>query len=154
MGEPSTPGASVTGGVLVGEDVEISLDIAGLLPATDYNYGIEVDSVVRLENTSRGRFRTFPQGAGSFRLAFASCGDITDSDQRAYAAIAAEQPLLFIHLGDFTYSDTNTTLTDDYRRNYDNVLSHAIQGALYRSVRRGGSSGQRRFQYQFVPGRQ
>ncbi|MSU49787.1 MAG: hypothetical protein EXS37_11995 [Opitutus sp.] len=112
----------------------VSLDIEGLQPGTDYFYGIEVAGVLRTETISRGRFRTFPQGAGSFRLAFASCGDISDSDQRAYTAIAAEQPLLFMHMGDFTYNDTTSNVTDDYRRNYDNVLNHPVQGALYRSV--------------------
>ena len=112
----------------------VALDIEGLQPATEYNYGIEVAGVLRTEPNSRGRFRTFPQGASSFRLAFSACGDIADSDQRAYEAIAAEQPLLFLHMGDFNYSDTNSTLTEDYRKNYDNVLNHPIQGALYRNV--------------------
>ncbi len=112
----------------------VSLDIQGLQPSTEYNYGIEVDATLRAESISRGRFRTFPQGAGSFRMAFASCGDISDADQRAYDAIGAEQPLLFLHLGDFHYKDTNSTIADDYRRNFDDVLNHPLQGALYRNV--------------------
>src|SRR4030095_6001571 len=32
------------------------------------------------------------------------------------------------------YSDTNSTVADAYRYNYDNVLGHYIQGPLYRSV--------------------
>ena len=112
----------------------VQLDIEGLQPATDYDYGIEVAGVVRTEIISRGKFRTFPQGASSFRIAFASCGDYRDPDQRAFDAILAEQPLLFLHTGDFHYSDTNSTVAEDYRKNYDNVLNHRNQGALYRSV--------------------
>lgn len=112
----------------------VTLDIAGLQPATDYDYGIEVAGVLRTETISRGKFRTFPQGASSFRLAFASCGDTNDKDQRAFDAILAEQPLLFVHMGDLTYADTNSTVAEDYRRNYDSVLNHANQGALFRRV--------------------
>ncbi|MEO6243849.1 MAG: alkaline phosphatase D family protein [Opitutaceae bacterium] len=112
----------------------VTLDIAGLQPNTDYDYGIEVANVMRTEPISRGKFRTFPLGAASFRMAFSSCGDTTDVDQRAFAAILAEQPLLFLHLGDFHYADTNTTVAEDYRRNYDTVLSHPVEGALYRNV--------------------
>lgn len=112
----------------------VSLDINGLLPNTDYFYGIEVAGELRAEPISRGRFRTFPQGAASFKLAFASCGDFRDSDQRAFEAILAEQPLLFVHTGDFHYSDTNSTSADDYRLNYDQVLNHPVQGAFYRSI--------------------
>jgi phosphodiesterase/alkaline phosphatase D-like protein len=111
-----------------------SLDVEGLQPATEYFYGVEVGGVLRTETISRGRFRTFPQGAASFRLAFASCGDTRDPDQRAYDAIAAEQPLLFVMTGDLHYGDTNTGVAEDYRRNYDIVLNHPNQGGLYRSV--------------------
>lgn len=112
----------------------VSLDIDGLQPASEYVYGIEVAGTLRTETISRGRFRTFPQGAASFRLAFASCGDYRDPDQRAYSAIAAEQPLLFLMMGDLHYGDTNTNVPDDHRRNYDNVLNHPLQGGLFRSV--------------------
>lgn len=112
----------------------VSLDIDGLQPASEYVWGIEVAGTLRPETISRGRFRTFPQGAASFRLAFASCGDFRDPDQRAYTAIADEQPLLFLMMGDLHYIDTNTTVADDYRRNYDSVLNHPVQGPLYRSV--------------------
>jgi phosphodiesterase/alkaline phosphatase D-like protein len=110
------------------------LTVQGLQPDTDYYYGIEVAGVLRTEIVSRGRFRTFPLGRASFRIAFGSCGDFRAADQSAYAAIMNERPLLFINMGDLHYSDTNTTVADDYRLNYDNVLGHAVQGALYRSV--------------------
>lgn len=110
------------------------LTIQGLEPDTDYFYGIEVAGVLRTEVVSRGRFRTFPLGRASFRIAFGSCGDFRAADQRAYEAIMRERPLLFINTGDLHYSNTNTTNPEDYRANYDNVLGHPVQGALYRSV--------------------
>ncbi len=110
------------------------LTIQGLEPDTDYFYGVEVGGVLRTDVVSRGRFRTFPLGRASFRIAFGSCGDFRADDQRAYDAIMRERPLLFINTGDLHYSDTNSTNPDDYRANYDNVLGHPVQGALYRSV--------------------
>ena len=110
------------------------MTVQGLVPDTDYYYGVEVAGVVRPETVSRGRFRTFPLGRASFRIAFGSCGDFRAPDQSAYQGIRKERPLLFINLGDLHYSDTNSTVPEDYRRNYDNVLGHHAQGALYRSV--------------------
>jgi phosphodiesterase/alkaline phosphatase D-like protein len=110
------------------------LAIQGLQPDTDYYYGIEVAGVLRTDVESRGRFRTFPQGRASFRIAFASCGDFRAADQRAYEEIRRERPLLFINLGDLHYSDINSTVADSYRSAYDEVLKHPVQGALYRNV--------------------
>jgi alkaline phosphatase D len=112
----------------------VKLDIQGLLPDTAYYYGLEIDGVLRAEPASRGAFRTFPLGAASFKIAFASCGDYRAADQRAYDAILAEQPLLFINSGDLHYNDTNTTNAGDYRANYDAVLNQPNQAALYRGV--------------------
>lgn len=110
------------------------LTVQGLLPDTIYYYGVEVAGVLRQEPVSRGKFRTFPLGRASFRVAFASCGDFRAANQSAFPAIIAEQPLFFIHTGDLHYSDTNSTVADDYRFNYDNVTSHTAQGPLFRNM--------------------
>ena len=110
------------------------MTVQGLKPDTDYHYGVEVAGVLRSDTVSRGRFRTFPLGRASFRIAFGSCGDFRAPDQSAYTAIMQEKPLLFINMGDLHYSDTNSTSPDDYRYNYDNVLGHSVQGPLYRSM--------------------
>jgi phosphodiesterase/alkaline phosphatase D-like protein len=112
----------------------VKLTVQGLVPDTDYLYGIEVGGVLRREPASRGRFTTFPLGKASFKVAFSSCGDFRASDQRVFPAIIAEKPLLFIHMGDLHYSDTNSTVAEDYRMNYDNVLGHAVQGQLFRAM--------------------
>jgi hypothetical protein len=112
----------------------VKLTTTGLQADTDYYYGIEVAGTLRTEPESRGRFHTFPPGRASFRIAFASCGDFRATDQRAYAEIMRERPLLFINLGDMHYSDTNNTIPDNYRAAYDAVLGHPVQGPLYRSL--------------------
>jgi phosphodiesterase/alkaline phosphatase D-like protein len=112
----------------------VKLTVQGLQPDTDYFYGLEVAGALRQETVSRGRFRTFPIGRASFRSAFGSCSDFRLADQRVFDAIREEHPLLFIHLGDLHYIDTNSTSADDYRLNYDRVLSHPVQGSFYRSV--------------------
>ncbi|MEY2877962.1 MAG: hypothetical protein RLZZ15_342, partial [Verrucomicrobiota bacterium] len=112
----------------------LTLSVQGLQADTDYFYGIEVAGVVRTEANSRGRLRTFPLGRGSFKIAFGSCGDFRHADQRAFDAILAEKPLLFIHTGDLHYLDTNSVNTEDYRVNYDAVLNHPNQSALYRNI--------------------
>lgn len=112
----------------------VTLSVQGLLPDTDYYYGVEVAGALRDEEFSRGRFHTFPLGRGSFKIAFASCGDFRAANQSAYDAILAERPLLFINTGDLHYSDINSTQIDDYRKNYDAVLSQKNQAALYRGI--------------------
>ena len=125
---------SAIGSTAPGTGHTVKLTVQGLKPDTAYHYGVEVGGVLRPEPVSRGRFRTFPLGRASFRIAFGSCGDFQKPDQRVYEAIAREQPLLFINLGDLHYGDVNTTDADQYRRHYDAVLGHPAQGALYRSV--------------------
>lgn len=112
----------------------MKFDVDGLTAGTTYYYGFEVNGVVRTEPASRGKFRTFPMGASSFKIAFASCGDFRMPDQSAYEAIKGESPLLFINTGDLHYSDTSTTNVADYRANYDAVLRQSTQAALYREI--------------------
>jgi phosphodiesterase/alkaline phosphatase D-like protein len=112
----------------------LKLTVQGLKPDTDYFYGLEVAGTLRTDANTRGRFTTFPLGRGSFKIAFSSCGDFRHANQAAYDAIREARPLLFINMGDLHYSDTNSTVAEDYRANYDNVLGHDKQGALYRSV--------------------
>lgn len=112
----------------------VTLSVTSLQPDTDYYYGIEVAGVLRTEPESRGRFRTFPMGRSSFKIAFASCGDFRHPNQTAFDAILAERPLLFIHMGDLHYSDINSTEVGDYRNNYDSVLNQPNEAALFRGV--------------------
>ena len=110
------------------------IDAAGLTPDTEYFYGFEVAGVLRTEANSRGRFRTFPSGAASFKIAFSGDSHYTTPNQSAFDEILAARPLLFIHLGDLHYNDTNTTNLDDYRANYDRVLNQSNESAFFRGV--------------------
>ena len=112
----------------------LTFTVQGLQPDTDYFYGVEVGGVLRTEPASRGRLRTFPLGTGSFKIAFASCSDYRLPNQSAFDAIAEERPLMFFHMGDLHYNDTDSTNPEDYRENYDAVLNHPVQSALYRNV--------------------
>jgi phosphodiesterase/alkaline phosphatase D-like protein len=112
----------------------VKLTVQNLKADTDYFFGIEIAGVVRTESASRGRFRTFPSGRASFKIAFGSCSDLRVADQGAFDAIREERPLMFIHMGDLHYADTNSTAPDDYRANYDRVLSHNVLGAFFRNV--------------------
>jgi phosphodiesterase/alkaline phosphatase D-like protein len=112
----------------------VKLSVQGLLPDTDYFYGIEVANTLRTETISRGRFRTFPLGRASFKIAFGGDGDYRALDQSAYAAIVAERPLMFLHLGDLHYNDTNTTNIEDYRTNYDSATGEPSQSAMFRAL--------------------
>lgn len=124
--------SSVTTSLNTGNSIKMV--VQGLVPDTDYFYGVEVAGILRNENESRGRFRTFPLGRSSFKIAFAGDSDFRAKDQRAFDAIAAERPLVFIHLGDLHYSDTNSVAIGDYRENYDGVLRQENQAALFRRV--------------------
>ncbi len=130
----STPiySSVVTTGAGAGNTVKLS--VQGLKPDTDYYYGIEVAGVLRPETVSRGRFRTFPIGRASFRIAFGSCSDLRDANHGVFNAIRDEKPLLFVHMGDLHYANTNSNVAEDYRANYDQVLSHDVQAPFYRSL--------------------
>ncbi|MFM9079073.1 MAG: PhoD-like phosphatase N-terminal domain-containing protein, partial [Opitutaceae bacterium] len=82
---PATFSSAVTTAAASGNTVKLT--VQGLVPDTDYFYGIEVGGVLRRETASRGRFTTFPLGKASFKIAFSSCGDFRASDQRAFPAI-------------------------------------------------------------------
>ena len=112
----------------------LTLTVQGLVPDTDYYYGVEVAGVLRTEAGSRGRFHTFPLGRGPFRIAFAGDCDFRDANLSAFDAMLAEHPLLFIDLGDLHYSDINSTDIDRYRDNYDLVLNEPHTSAFFRSV--------------------
>ena len=124
--------ASAVSGAVTGNIVTFNL--SGLEPQTAYYYGLEVGGQLRDETVSRGRFRTFPRGAGSFKLALIGDGDPRDADARVHEAVAAEDPLLLLYNGDLHYGDISTTVVEDYRAMIDAVLNHPKQGALFRSA--------------------
>src|SRR5690606_15601256 len=87
LAEPSYSTFAYTTAVSAGA---VKVTAQGLEPDTEYFYGFEVDGVLRQEVESRGRFRTFPRGRGSFKIAFGSCGDFRHANQSAYEEIMRE----------------------------------------------------------------
>jgi hypothetical protein len=73
-------------------------------------------------------------GRSSFKIAFGADHDFTDAGQSVFDEILAARPLLFLHMGDMHYHDTNSTNPDDYRTNYDSVLNQPNEAALFRNV--------------------
>ncbi|MEP7117832.1 MAG: alkaline phosphatase D family protein, partial [Acidobacteriota bacterium] len=97
------------------------------------------------DSGTRVRFRTFGAGPFSFTAAFASCAGGTRlvpishvSNSGVFAAIAAIDPHVFIHMGDFHYYNLTGAarpldpLMGRFRRALDRVLSQEQQALLYR----------------------
>jgi phosphodiesterase/alkaline phosphatase D-like protein len=116
------------------KDNVVDFTIGGLAANTTYYYGIEVNGAVSSDTNRRGRFKTFPSGASSFKFAFASCGSYNEPGQQVYDAIKNENPLFFLSMGDLHYNDTNVTQTSAYWNNYKAILSTVNQAGLFRDV--------------------
>ena len=103
-----------------------------LEPDRYYSYMIEVDGRPD-EGRGRGTFRTPAEGATSFRMVAASCAR-TDSNAAVFDAIAAEDPLLYLALGDIHYSNIAENNPALFRAAYDRMLSQPGQANLNRDV--------------------
>lgn len=117
----------------------IEYALEGLAEATEYFAGLRTDSGTRL------RLRTFGRGPFSFTAAFASCAGGTRlvpashvSNSRVFDAMAALDPHVFIHMGDFHYyniigpASPPDLLLARFRRALDRVLSQEHQALFYR----------------------
>ena len=62
----------------------VSFEVSGLLPNTQYYYGVEIGGSV--DTLSAGRFHTFPEGTASFTFALGSCAQ-TGSNHAVFQAI-------------------------------------------------------------------
>jgi hypothetical protein len=69
----------------------------------------------------------------SFRVALGSCAR-TGSNGAVFDAIAAEDPLMYLALGDLHYSNIESSSIDPFLSAYDRVLTSPGQSALYRST--------------------
>lgn len=107
--------------------------IDGLEPASRWYGAIEVAGQLQTAAERRVGFSTFPSGASDLRIAFGSCSDMAYAGP-AFSAIIAEDPQLFLMTGDMHYRDTNTTVADDYRGNYDRVFAVPAVAELYRRM--------------------
>lgn len=111
----------------------LTFDVAKLAPKTTYHYGFEIEVDGETAWAAGGRFRTFPAGAADFQIALASCA-MTGSDSAVFEAIAANNPDLFLHMGDFHYENIGAADPDLRRAAYAQVHASRTQSHLYRRV--------------------
>ncbi|HEX9995817.1 MAG TPA: alkaline phosphatase D family protein [Abditibacterium sp.] len=114
------------------KDNVVDVSMTGLEANTTYYYGFEINGALSTDSRWRGRFKTFPAGAASFKFAFGSCGGYKEAGQDVYDAIKGENPLFFLSMGDFHYNDTNSPRVSDYWNDYKGILSTVHQASLLR----------------------
>jgi len=114
------------------ESNAVRLDVDGLRPDERYEYVIEVDGRAD-QGRGRGTFRTPAVGPASFRLVASSCARV-DSNAAVFDAMAEEDPLLYLALGDVHYSNIADNDVETFATAYDRMLTQPGQAALYRSV--------------------
>jgi len=102
-----------------------------LTPATTYHYALEINGVI--DTTQSGQFRTFADGASSFRVALGACAE-TGSRSPVFNAIRRTDPDLFLHLGDLHYEDIRTDAPAPFRTAFQRVHASPTQSALFRST--------------------
>jgi len=104
--------------------------IDGLQPGTEYLYGFgaKAGSV-----EAAGRFRTFPDGAASFRFVFASCAR-TGSEHEVFNTILRCDPLFFLHVGDLHYRNIDRNDRALFQQAYSEVFGSNVQRTLYANV--------------------
>ena len=106
----------------------VSFDINGLLPNTQYYYGIEIGGSV--DTLSFGRFHTFPEGTASFTFASGSCAQ-TSSNHAVFQTIESLDPLFFFHLGDMHYQNIAVNDVNIFRQAFETVHGRPNQSLLY-----------------------
>ncbi|HEX2078565.1 MAG TPA: alkaline phosphatase D family protein [Longimicrobium sp.] len=110
-----------------------TFQLSGLLPDTEYHYDVLVGGAAT--PAARGRLKSFPREGHPASFRIVASGDAkTGSDHAVFDAIRAENPLLFVHLGDLHYEDIHDKNGVKYIRAYRRVLSQPRQAALYRDV--------------------
>ena len=134
-------GLRVTSGVVprswwadavAGPDNTVSFEVAGLYPGRDYDYSVIIDGVPDTSIGS-GSLRTPEVGPQDFTFAFASCAR-TRSNAATFDSIKAQDPLFFLHMGDFFYADIAEDDPALFHRAYNAQLTQPAQSGLYRQV--------------------
>jgi hypothetical protein len=115
-----------------GVDGVVRFAVDDLEPDTSYDYVIEVDGRA---DTGRGNgtFVTPGEGPTSFRFVSASCSR-TDSNGAVFDALASEEALLYLELGDIHYENISVADADFFYAAYDRFLTPPGPSALYRQT--------------------
>jgi hypothetical protein len=101
--------------------------LSGLAAGTDYYYAVEMTDRPGDVATSAvaGPAKTLPADntAASYKVAFASCHTSGVPVTTAYDNMLANNPNLFLHLGDFHYADSSSTDQHVHRRNIEQQIA-------------------------------
>jgi hypothetical protein len=108
------------------------VELRGLRADTEYGFVVEVDGVVD-DQRGRSGFRTAPTGPESFRFVFGGCAR-TGSNGAVFDAMADEDPLFFLALGDMHYGNIEAVDPSPFRDAYRRLLTEAGPAALYRTT--------------------
>ena len=109
----------------------VTFPIDSLETGTHYRYAVEVEGA--LDTLKAGTFRTPLEGPFPFRIIVGGCS-ITGSDRPVFDVIRRQDPLFFLHVGDFHYENLDGEDPEAYRQAYRDVLASPAQSALYRST--------------------
>ncbi|MFI6516397.1 alkaline phosphatase D family protein [Spirillospora sp. NPDC050679] len=118
----------------------VHVDVRGLKPGREYFYRFRTGGRI----SRAGRTRTAPdprRRLASMTFAFASCQAWQDGYFTAYRHLAAEDPDLVVHLGDYLYEGgimatggvRNTPVHDGLRYRCDTLDRYRLQYGLYKS---------------------
>jgi hypothetical protein len=125
------PGPVVPGTAVDGDPGVWRFEIETLAPEAEVQLTVLVDGVA--DEDKRASFRTAPEGAASFTVAFGSCARLGSSGS-VFDAIRDSAPDLMVITGDWFYADIPGPDLNAFRSAYDTTLTSPAQAALYRSV--------------------
>lgn len=109
----------------------LSFEVSGLDADTEYHYAVADGD--HTDTTRQGSLETFPSGAASFTLAFASCAR-TGSNGEVFETIIRHSPLVFLEIGDFHYENIDQNKIGLFRDAFATQLTKSAQQAMYLST--------------------
>lgn len=104
--EISHQGDVVASGITLAEaevDHTVRVVVDGLDPGTAYTFSFSSGSLSAGGERAAGRTSTLPERASSFRIGVVCCARWGWNDFAAYSRLAADDPDLVLHLGDYIY---------------------------------------------------
>lgn len=110
----------------------VRLHVDGLPADTEHSYRVIVDGEAD-EGRGSGAFRTTVDGPMSFTVVVGACARI-GSNGSVFDAMAAEDGLFYLELGDIHYGNIDATTPGPFLDAFDRLLTRPAQAALYRST--------------------
>ncbi len=108
-------------------------ELTGLAPATDYRYSVDERDESSDESEGDAGLRTFAEGPQDMTVVFGSCARV-GSNGAVFDAMVAENPDLYIALGDLHYANLESTDPGRHIEEYGRSLREPGQAALFSSV--------------------